>query len=72
MTTCCMPTAPCHAVAAELKRRVEGRGGARTADAILEVMDAWRRWAVGLHWIVEAALFAGVKGELSVVSGRWI
>lgn len=54
--------------ATEIKRCVGGaRGGASLADAVCAVPQAWRRWALGVHWMVIAAKATNLSNGESVV-----
>lgn len=37
------------------------RSAAAAAEALEEAQDAWRCWAVGVHWLLQAAEAAGLQ-----------
>jgi hypothetical protein len=46
----------------QAKRLLSVRSAAQLAEVVAAALAGWARWAVGLHWLLEAAAAAGLHG----------
>ena len=83
LPACLLRTAPrphLRAVEKEVAKSLGAPGtrGSKLTERLLQAIDAWRRWAVALHWLLAAAKSAGLTGALdterdytAVLLGGW-